>query len=1020
MSQNFSLDEEVIADGDISIKHFTSNVTGLRVVVAYVESPIVKGDLVFATEALDDDGLPHTLEHLVYLGSEDYPFKGLLDLLANRCLADGTNAYTDTDHTNYSLITAGSDGFFSLLPIYLEHVLFPTLTDSAYATEVHHINATGEDAGVVYCEMQAKENSGESRCDLEMLRSLYPGNCGYKSQTGGLLKNLRESTTNDKVRAYHDKYYRAKNLCIVVTGSVEPEQVFAAIKPIEDKIAFKEGERLRQGGSNLFERPWQSIVEPLDASKHKKILYPSDTSDDGLVYIGFRGPRIANLQINREDKAISSLSGYEELMAISSLLDYLNTTATSPLQRDFVECDEPYCSSVNHSVIENSTSYFYISFESVGTEYLDLVANKLFELLTNIVTGKELLNIDRLKTIISRKIVRILSTAETSPHSVVIGPIIGHFLYGTGSLKERCQDIPLLEKFMKFEEKFWLSLIDKYMIGPNARYVCVLGEPSPEEMKSMSTTEEERIAKQKDELKDKLQGFGERLKSAVSENERAPPAELLKCVDVPSTDNIKFHTIERTVVEDKLPFRLQIDSIKTNFIGMTLQMNTSHLSKADRLYLPLMSEIILECPIERDGRLLPYEEVVEEIFSDTICQESGIGLSSGTFFTGMFGMLFGVSMQVEISKYDKAVQWFREILYKTNFTPERIKTVVTRLISDISQYKRSGSKVTSAAIKGLIYQSNSNPWATNFMRQQKFLKQLLMELKKHPEEVTANMTRVRDSINRPDNFFIHIALNKAKFDNDAIWMPWLNLLPFTVEKPYKMIQLSDIVPCHETLQFSENPKSVVVGVGSVESNYLSQVVKSLDSNTHPDLPALYVLIQYLTQLEGPFWRELRGLGFSYNYSMNISPSGGLLSFSLSKSTLVAAAYNRAVEIVDRHTCKEVEFKENLLDSAKASLIFEFINREKSAAGKSSQSLIAYLKHLDIDFNKNMIKRIADVSAEDLCRVGPTYLRPLFYDAERRYAICCHPSKLADILKEQNFQGTREIVLEEEPLINSFV
>ena len=28
-----------------------------------------------ATEAHDDDGLPHTLAHLVFLGSEDYPYK---------------------------------------------------------------------------------------------------------------------------------------------------------------------------------------------------------------------------------------------------------------------------------------------------------------------------------------------------------------------------------------------------------------------------------------------------------------------------------------------------------------------------------------------------------------------------------------------------------------------------------------------------------------------------------------------------------------------------------------------------------------------------------------------------------------------------------------------------------------------------------------------------------------------------------------------------------------------------------
>ena len=56
-----------------------------------------------ATEALDDDGCPHTLEHLVFLGSEDYPYKGVLDRLANRALAQGTNAWTDIDHTCYTV-----------------------------------------------------------------------------------------------------------------------------------------------------------------------------------------------------------------------------------------------------------------------------------------------------------------------------------------------------------------------------------------------------------------------------------------------------------------------------------------------------------------------------------------------------------------------------------------------------------------------------------------------------------------------------------------------------------------------------------------------------------------------------------------------------------------------------------------------------------------------------------------------------------------------------------------------------
>ena len=53
-----------------------------------------------------------------------------MDLLANRCLAQGTNAWTATDHTAYTMETAGSEGFLNLLPIYLDHVLYPTLTVS--------------------------------------------------------------------------------------------------------------------------------------------------------------------------------------------------------------------------------------------------------------------------------------------------------------------------------------------------------------------------------------------------------------------------------------------------------------------------------------------------------------------------------------------------------------------------------------------------------------------------------------------------------------------------------------------------------------------------------------------------------------------------------------------------------------------------------------------------------------------------------------------------------------------------
>ena len=63
-----------------------------------------------------------------WIYSESIIFQGVLDKIATRSLSTGTNAWTDTDHTCYTMTTAGSEGFLNLLPVYLDHILYPLLT----------------------------------------------------------------------------------------------------------------------------------------------------------------------------------------------------------------------------------------------------------------------------------------------------------------------------------------------------------------------------------------------------------------------------------------------------------------------------------------------------------------------------------------------------------------------------------------------------------------------------------------------------------------------------------------------------------------------------------------------------------------------------------------------------------------------------------------------------------------------------------------------------------------------------
>ena len=62
------------------------------------------------------------------------------------------------------------------------------------------------------------------------------------------------------------------------------------------------------------------------------MAFPSEDESRGIVSLGWRGPRY-------EEK--------REWVALKLLWRYLTESEVSPLQKAFVECDEPLCTSVD-------------------------------------------------------------------------------------------------------------------------------------------------------------------------------------------------------------------------------------------------------------------------------------------------------------------------------------------------------------------------------------------------------------------------------------------------------------------------------------------------------------------------------------------------------------------------------------------------------------------------------------------------------------------------------------------------
>lgn len=88
-------------------------------------------------------------------------------------------------------------------------------------------------------------------------------------------------------------------------------------------------------------------------------------------------------------------------------------------------------------------------------------------------------------------------------------------------------------------------------------------------------------------------------------------------------------------------------------------------------------------------------------------------------------------------------------------------------------------------------------------------------------------------------------------------------------------------------------------MGCIESAFLIHASPSVNSFVDEDLPALNLFLQYLTQLEGPMWKKIRGAGLAYGYHLSLMPHESLLYLTLYKATNVTAAFKETKIMIVR-------------------------------------------------------------------------------------------------------------------------
>ncbi|KAK8047446.1 hypothetical protein PG996_015510 [Apiospora saccharicola] len=947
-----------------TITQYESERSGMRVIVVDRIGPKVYGYFTLATEIFDDSGAPHTLEHLVFTGSKTYAYKGLLDKLASRAYGY-TNAWTAIDHTAYTLETAGWAGFNQTLPVYLEHLLKPTLKDEACLTEVHHIDGEGNDAGVVYSEMQALQNTSGELMNKTSRALLYPPGVGFRYETGGMMEPLRVLTP-ERIREFHKQMYTPKNLCLLIIGEVDHDDLMNTLDTFETTI-----EDDIPSPDEPFKRPWVDSEQapPINETVVETVEFPEE----------------------------------DESSALDSLLTYLCGSSVSVLENIMVEREE-LASSISYYIDHRPTSLIWFQPTGVATEKLEFVEKRLHELLAE--TASKPLDMTYMKECILRSQRQIRYYAE-SREDFYSDNIIQDFLFGDrdGSTLLEMKTLEEHDVIEAWTDEQWRTFMKKWMV--DAPHVSVLGKPSQQLADKLKADETARIQQRKEELG--ADGLAEKkrlLEEAKKKNDVDIPESVLQQWPIPPSDSIPFiqsltarsglarkigvdgNAAQNAIdhAESGKPLFIQFESVPTNFAQVVLHVGTTDIPVKYKPLVSLFNDYFFNTPILRDGKRVEFEEVVMELEKDTI--------DYSIEFAHRYGDTESVviKMQIEPENYAKTIDWLKTLMFDSVFDVTRLRATISKQLADIPYEKRDGRAMASEVEMAIHNEPTSLLVSKRALVKAVYLRRLKKLLEHEPDTVVSWFEALRKSLFQFANIR---ALVIADIENGKLSEPvkaWdtltqmLEPAPLTntpIVKPYSLLNEEGRQP--------GSVGAVLLPMTSIDSSFSVSTARGLTSWADPAVPALLVAIQYLETVEGPLWNAVRGNGLAYGVFIAKEVDGGYIHFKTYRSPNAAKAITAAKDAITTLADGSVPFEKPMIEGAISQIISLQADEQATLWAAAAQNfVVGVVRGLEPDFNQKLLAKIRNVTEDQIRDAIKQFILPVFDPATSNVIVTCAP------------------------------
>jgi len=599
-----------------------------------------------------------------------------------------------------------------------------------------------------------------------------------------------------------------------------------------------------------------------------------------------------------------------------------------------------------------------------------------------------------------------------------------------GKFRQRLARLERLNALTDKDERFWKDLVKTWMI--DRPRVELVARPSKAEAEAHEEAEKARVAAQKERLGEKgLAENKQKLASADEKNNQEVPDEMISKVPVPSPDNLHLipvttytnvpsvKTTRKTTnlrLQEELkvlavgeqggsfPVAMQVDHVATPFITLRAMLDSQDIPEHLRKYIELYTALTFVSPIQDGDDSFTHEEVVEQLMAETVAKRSCNG-----FGGGLDGLVY-LYLKFPQDKYQTAVLWLKRLLWKSVFLEKYIKIEAHKLVMELTRAKRNGNVVARSMLAELDYTKGSNRVILGIESQITFLQGILESLNTEAgvAKVIRELNEFRDLLTQPSRIRCHMVVNAVKLgasgdDNfSAMWADFLprkkdGLTPMTPEGIAAMA--APRLKANEVANTAKG-RGVALGLGAVDSAFLLQSRSTGIDYNHPDIGAVMVAEQFLTALEGPMWKTIRGKGYSYGYGIRSDPESGLETFNLFKAGQVLEGYKESLNIVKGYLetpdDMQVQLNKVSLESTKSTVVSEIIGAESTVSEAAKASFLNSLRGLPLDYNTQLLKKVDSASLVEVKDAMKKYIEKLFHK-DANFVIVGSKDKVAEII-----------------------